>query len=366
MYDAFMSFYKENASRLAAKIAEKNAALRAEAVPVIRPIFADMADLNEGGKLLRGVLVNLGCRIAGVEDVSVSDGAALAFEIFQTGVLIHDDIIDRALSRRGKPTIQVRYAASLAERGLTPPTDGDTRERIAESAALCAGDFMIYDANLYLAETYGERAGEIIAAFDRIMLDTVRGELLDTILPVEFSGSADKAQNDKDLMAAIYRIYHLKTSLYSVLGPLDMGLLIGGASGEDRAAFAEMADELGIAFQIKDDLLGIYADEKELGKDVGSDISEFKQTILYAYLRLNDPAAYEELLTYYGKASISREDLAAVQELFERSGARAYAEEAQEECFRKAEEKLADLDFVSEENKAIIRDFIAYSRDRRK
>ena len=381
MTDSFLNFYRETSARLKKKAADYNRALCGEPNALLAPIRADMADLNEGGKYLRGVLVALGYRIAaenclkdgGEPRVSaddscpadpcaaeVSDALSLAVEIFQTGVLIHDDIIDRAELRRGKKTIHARYAEHLAEmRGA------DTHA--AESAAICAGDYLICEANRYLAESYRShpRLAELILEFDGIVLDTIRGELLDVILPYEME-DPKRSREDADLLLSesVFEIYRLKTARYSVVGPLRLGMILGGAGEKEMTALDSFAMDLGVAFQIKDDLLGIYADEQTMGKDAGSDIAECKQTLLYAYLRKKGGAELGELMCYYGKTPVTAGSIRAVQEIFASSGAKKYAEGAMEECFARAEQKLEKMGFLSDEDRAALAGFIDYSRSR--
>lgn len=366
---AFQTFYDNHVPRLREKMKVRNQKLACEANEIIRPFFKDMADLNEGGKYLRGLLVNLGFHMAGFDDCRESDEAALAFEMFQTGVLIHDDVIDRAKYRRGKKTITHRYGESLEKRGLKMPAEGDTAVHLTESAAICCGDYLITASQLCLARAYAshQRALTVISEFDRIILDTIRGELLDVVLPCEMQDETRRPEEANELLIkSVYDIYHLKTSRYSVVGPLRLGLLLGGVAEEKTEAVDRMADELGIAFQIKDDILGIYGDAEKTGKDAGSDISEYKQTLLYAYIRGRRPEKMAALNRYYGHEKLTAEDIERVRELFEESGARAYAEQEMEACFRRAEQKLAALDFIKTEDRAVLEDFIAYSRHRKK
>ena len=369
--DAFRAFYKETHDRLLKEAAAYNENLTRERQPLIAPFFEAMADLNEGGKMLRGVLTVLGYQIACHAGeggyLQSADAAALAFEIFQTGVLIHDDIIDRAVTRRGKPTMTVRYESSLSDRRIDPPSSGDTRERIADGAALCAGDYLITASNLYLAEAYRDHpvCAALITAFDRIILDTIRGELLDVVLPCEMADKSG-AEADELLMASVREIYHLKTACYSVIGPLRLGMILGGLDEARMAEVDAMADDLGIAFQIKDDILGIFADPDKLGKDVGSDIAEFKQTLLYAYVRAHEPEALKELLLYYGRENVTGDDVDAVQRIFRESGAYAFAESECEKLFESALKKLEAMTWLDEGDRAILRGFIEYNRGREK
>ena len=367
--DAFQEFYRGAAARLSKGLTAYNNTLTAETQVFLKPFMEAMADLNAGGKMLRGVLVNLGYRLAGHADTAPSDGAALAFEIFQTGVLIHDDIIDRAGQRRGKKTIPLRYEESLAGRGITPPAEKDTPARIAEGAAICAGDYLIAASSAEIARRYAghPRLAEVLSYFQQVILDTVRGEMLDVVLPCEISDPALADDRRADiLMTAVWDIYHLKTSRYSVLGPLHLGMLLGGMSPERMAAVDEAADDIGAAFQIKDDILGVFADQAKLGKDVGSDISEYKQTILYAYVRLFCPEAWQALSAIYGRAVITEETLAEVRRILETSGAAAYAENEMARCFDRASSAVETMDFLTENDRELLRGLIGYMKKREK
>ncbi|MBE5997361.1 MAG: polyprenyl synthetase family protein [Lachnospiraceae bacterium] len=377
--NTFLEFYAESRGRLEQKIREYNGKTAQEPHPLLKPFFEDFADLNEGGKLLRGVFVNLGYALARAEQEkgnseeespaeksrasSVSDPLAMAFEIFQTAVLIHDDVIDHAELRRGKRTAHFRYADRLTERNITDRA-GDT----PASAAVCLGDAGLYAANLMIAENLSSdpALGKLIAYFDSVVIDTIRGELLDVILPCEIGDpSRSPAESDQLLMQSVREIYHLKTARYSVIGPLHLGMLQGGASPELMELVDCFADEAGTAFQIKDDIFGIYADEKKLGKDIGSDIAEAKLTILYEYVKLHDPAAHEELLKDYGHAPVTEEMLRRVQNIFRESGAYDYAREEMEKCFGRASEYL-EKTALPESEKEMLRGLVNYLRGRDK
>lgn len=360
---AFLSFYGESTARLKKAAKAYNRNLKKDQNPIVRMFREDLADLNEGGKMLRGALVALGYRLAGGENPADSDMLALAFEIFQTGVLIHDDIIDNAETRRGKFTIHRRYEHRLGARGIRMVAEVDGPRDVARSAAICTGDLGMYLANLCIAQHYSEnpKLGALIGYFDETVIRTIRGELLDVVLPYELQDSSFDEEKRKELLEKSVRdIYHLKTSCYSVIGPLHLGMMLGGMPEDRMRAVDRFADELGIAYQIMDDILGIYADAGYLGKDVGSDIAEFKQTILWMYVRNHDPASTEELLKYYGKKRVSKKDLGEVRRIFSESGALDYARSAMDACYGRARRKLSRMSFLSAEDKQILRGFITW------
>ena len=372
---AFSAFYSDSLNRLTKKTNAYNKVMRKEPNPIIRPFREDLADLNTGGKMLRGMLVNLGYQIAvhmngeAACNAAESDMLALAFEIFQTGVLVHDDIIDNAGTRRGKITVHRRYEHRLNVRETKMVAAGEKPGNLAKSAAICVGDLGIYYANKQIVDNYAqnEHLAALIGYFDDIVIQTIRGELLDVVLPYEIQDDKYSPEEKKKLLEkSIWDIYYLKTAGYSVIGPLHLGMILGGADEKQMKALDRVAEDIGIAYQIMDDILGVFADPEKLGKDVGSDITEFKQTILYMYVCTMKPENEEELLQIYGKKRISDAELDEVQRIFRESGALAYAQEMLGDCFERAEKRLARIKGMSREDKAILRGFITYCKGRRK
>ena len=371
---AFSAFYSDSLTRLTRKVNIYNKALRKEPNPLIRPFREDLADLNSGGKMLRGMLVNLGYQIAvhmkGEPcNAAESDMLALAFEIFQTGVLVHDDIIDNAGTRRGKITVHRRYEHRLNVRNIQMAAAGEKPGNLAKSTAICVGDLGIYYANRQIVDHYSgnEHLAELIGYFDDIVIQTIRGELLDVVLPYEIQDEAYSDEERKALLEkSIWDIYYLKTAGYSVIGPLHLGMILGGADAKQMKSLDRVAEDIGIAYQIMDDILGIYADPEKLGKDVGSDITEFKQTILYMYVRTMNPAYEEDLLKIYGKKRITDAELDEVQRIFRESGALSYAQEMLGNCFERAERRLSRIKGMNREDREILRGFITYCKGRRK
>ncbi|MDO4620580.1 MAG: polyprenyl synthetase family protein [Lachnospiraceae bacterium] len=365
---AFLDYYRTEKAHLEKEQKAYNRQLRKEKNLILKTFKNDLADMNEGGKLLRGMLVDLGYRIAGGKNPGKSDDLALAFEIFQTAVLVHDDIIDHAETRRGKLTIHRRYEHRLHVRGLQAAA-GEANEDVANAAALCVGDIGLYLANMKLAEGYADHPnfGKLLTYFDEVILNTMRGELLDVVLPYELQDEIYSEEERKALLEkSVGDIYRLKTAHYSIVGPLHLGMMLAGASDADLRAADRFAEDVGVAFQIMDDILGIYAEPETLGKDVGSDISEFKQTILWMYVRTRCPEYTEKLLQYYGKPEITEEDLEQVREIFRESGALAYAKDSMNACFKRAGGKLSRMKFLSDEDREIMRGFLVYLQGRRK
>ena len=364
----FPAFYKKTSGRLARKTASYAKKLKKDDNPLIASFKDDLADLSTGGKLLRGTLIVLGYLIGGGERPEDADPLAIAYELFQTAILVHDDIIDHADLRRGKMTVHRRYSCRLAARDTKMVSAAEAPGRLAESAALCVGDLGLFTANLEIAKAYREHPalGDVISYFDETAINTIRGELLDVILPYELQDPTYSPAERKELLERSVRdIYHLKTACYSVIGPLHLGMLLAGTDSKHMRALDRAADEIGIAYQIMDDIPGIYADPDLLGKDIGSDIAEFKQTILYLYVDIYKPEYKEQLMEHYGKAA-THDSLDEVRRIFEESGALDYARDAMNACFDRAIGAIKRMRSMDDEYRDILIGFADFCAKRSK
>lgn len=315
---------------------------------------------NKGGKFLRACLIALGYQSFGKEDDKYLP-LGVALEIFQTSILIHDDIIDKADKRRGLDTIPVKYQKLYSD-NIKDGNDFEVKRKdIGNSMALCLGDLGFYLALQIIVKNYrnNENLGRVLEYYNDVAIKTCEGEMVDVILPFyeEFYGEEDALEKH------VMEIYNLKTAWYSVVGPYCLGAILGGLEEEKVNKLEDALLGLGIAFQIKDDLLGIYGDEKHIGKSVTSDVSEFKQTILYAYA-INTEYK-DELLKYYGK-EISVYDMNKVKEIFDKSGAREYANKVMDKLFKESFQSILDLEFLALDKKKLLLGFAEFLRVRSK
>lgn len=357
---SFMCFHKRSKVRLNRKMKEFNEDICKLEERHILESTSEFARINSGGKYVRGALVNLGYHMISEYSEEYSDELALAFEIFQTAILVHDDIIDHAVLRRKQSTIPVSFykkwkaTGNFHERAMA-----DT----ADSLAICIGDLGMYLANQKIIAAYGEGEfiRELLYYYNQVVINTIQGEILDVYLPFE---ERNNSSSGKALVNSITEIYRLKTAWYTVIGPFCLGMILAGARPDNIREAEEFTEKLGIAFQIKDDILGIFSSEENMGKDAGSDIAEFKQTLLYAYA-CQQKEFKEELLLYYGKEKLSAEDINAVCEIFKKSGALKYAEEEMNWYFDEAERKLNEIQFISENKKIKLWGLIRYLKMRK-
>ena len=360
MYE-FLKYYLSVKDKLNLKMEDYNSLfVKGYSNRFLEEALEQFVSSNKGGKFLRACLIALGYQSFGNEDDNyLALGCAL--ELFQTSILIHDDIIDKADKRRGLDTIPVKYQKIYGD----PIKDGSDfeikRKDIGNSMALCLGDLGFYLALQIIVQNYrnNENLDRVLEYYNSVAIKTCEGEMVDVILPFyeEFYGEED------DLESHVMEIYKLKTAWYSVVGPYSLGAILGGLDDDKVHKLEDALINLGVAFQIKDDLLGIYGDEKHIGKSVTSDVSEYKQTILYAYA-INTKYR-DELLKYYGK-EISVKEMDKVKEIFDKSGAREYANKTMDKLFKDSFKDILDLDFLSTDKKKLLLGFAEFLKVRSK
>lgn len=364
--NTFSDFYREVYSRMEKNFASWSVAQTESRNLIIQDGCDRLSQMNRGGKRLRGTLVYLGYCIMRDDGLGKADALAECFELFQTAILIHDDIIDHAESRRGMETIHTAYSREFMDHQHVPQNEAHALEAGA-SIALCLGDMGLYLAEERLVNSYGRNPllAPLLSYYHKMVIHTIEGEMLDVQLSyLERYGL--RYTQDYPLDKLIYDIYHLKTSCYTTIGPLCSGMLLGGAPPALLLQMEGMADDLGIAFQIQDDILGIYSDPQRLGKNIGSDITEYKQTLLYSFVKNLGGSDYQQLRQYYGKPDITESELRKVQNIFRRTGALAAAEEKVAELFAGAHSKLDQIQELSEGKKDLIHGFIEHLREREK
>lgn len=362
-YLAFLQFFEEAKAEIGTASAAGLAHSTTCAYTSTRPATAnfvdaatrDLHDQNTGGKCIRGALIKLGEEVASLQNVKNFLQVAAAYEIFQTAILIHDDIMDRSESRRGKKTIHVQSYEDALAKGMEP---GEAMH-YAISRALCIGDLGLFRANNILADAELDAATKvrIFREFAQTQLHTIEGEITDVFLPYE---PICPAQNYDAYMAAIYEIYEKKTAAYTLQGPLVMGAICGGANDKLQSALRKLALPLGVAFQIKDDLLGMYASDGTLGKPAISDLQERKQTSVFGYAYKHAETKQREVLDrLYGNRDATPADLETVRDIFTATGARQFAEDEINKLSQQSLGMIAELP-IADRGKTLLRGLVHY------
>ncbi len=302
--------------------------------PVLEPIADELRGFLDAGKRIRPALLLLGHEAGGGDDHRAVLGPALSLELLHTFALVHDDVIDRAPTRRGRPSVHERFAGWHAEQSL----HGD-RAGFGAAMAILVGDlaFVQADECFLDVDPTAVRAAWLVAAFRRFTLlreEVMAGQALDV-------HTAAARRTDRSLAL---RVATLKSGRYSVARPLQIGALLAGADDALVEGLGRFGDPLGRAFQVRDDLLGMFGEEALTGKSAASDLAEGKRTLLIAEAaeRL-DPGAWQHLDARLGDAGLGAEEAAALRAMLEDCGAREAAERYVTETVAEARAELAAL-----------------------
>ena len=221
-----------------------------------------------GGKRLRPyMLLTAFDAYAPDDDIEAIMPAALAQEMIHAAMLVHDDIIDRDIIRYGVKNISGQYE-DVYKPHIKKASE---RAHMTQSSALLAGDVLISDAYRLISRVNRsqETVTQAISILSNGVFDVVGGELLDT-----------ESSFIPDLGISAETIARFKTASYSFVSPLTMGATLANAPAEQIALLRHFAELVGTAYQLKDDLLGVFGDEKETGKSTSTDIRESKKTVL--------------------------------------------------------------------------------------
>ncbi|MDP3964220.1 MAG: polyprenyl synthetase family protein [bacterium] len=265
--------------------------------------------LRGSSKRVRALLVRLGyLSVSSSPGSSLTDVAA-AVEIIHSYLLIHDDIIDRDDTRRGGPTVH-RYFSDWHKRRLK----GSDADHFGLSMGILAGNIGGYLAyELIIQSSFPEtKKLEAIRHINLALTETNFGEALDVFQGYRGRSSA------KD----IYQIHTYKTAKYTFELPLQLGAILAGASQKDLLALSRYAIPAGLAFQIQDDILGVFGSPEQTGKPAHSDLREGKRTLLYTETRkrLSGPQL-KRFDSLYGSATLSYRDAGFLRGLIRDCGA---------------------------------------------
>jgi len=271
-----------------------------------RKLHANTEDfVLTGGKRLRPLLLLIGFLGYSPEgtDVKKALKVAASIEVLHSFLLVHDDIVDKDDMRRGKPAMHSRIAPHIPE-GITS----------SEDIAIILGDMMMFHS-LDLALDSKIEPKRIVKAL-KVMTDsainTAIGEIYDLL---DNNKSLTKTEFEHILFVMTY-----KTSRYTISMPLAMGAILAG-SEKNPEDFEEIANLLGVAFQLQDDLLGVFGDMEKIGKSITSDIEEGKKTLIMKWLY--DDSTEEEkkfILENLGKGEIGKEEFEKIKALIMEHG----------------------------------------------
>ena len=291
----------------------RQAEVLSEVSPDCHELVDSVISLMRGGKRLRPAFCYWGWRGAGGETSDAIVAAASSLELFQAAALIHDDLIDDSDLRRGMPAVHRRFAGVHRERGWL--ADG---ERFGLAGAVLAGDMCLVwtdelfaGSGLSVQQLAGGRA-----MFNRMRTELLGGQYLDVLT---------QAAPEPDPAIAIERaqqVIRFKSAKYTVEHPLLIGATLAGADPRLLATYSDYGLALGEAFQLRDDVLGVFGDPDETGKPAGDDLREGKRTMLVGLaLRQANPAQAGAIRRLLGDPRLDAEGVATLRGVFVDTGA---------------------------------------------
>jgi geranylgeranyl diphosphate synthase type I len=306
------------------------------------------------GKMIRGGLVSLGFTLsrngqfpkAGPE---AGIGAGAAVELFQSALLIHDDIMDRDQLRRGFGSVFYQYARMSERAGIADSY------HLGESLGICAGDIAYFLAFQLLSRL------EISPLIYREMQKLISRELAYVgVAQMQdiYWGASHHSVSDEEVL----RMYLYKTGRYTFSLPLMMGGLLAEQSEQTLGLLEKIGEYLGIIFQLKDDEIGLFGDQTEIGKPAGSDIREGKKTLYYGYLQKQ--ASSEDLtrLAYLmGNPDIGDRDVQYVRDLVVHLGIYEEVRKLSVDLAQKAHALIPWLPGFKHEEREVMLNLLDYS-----
>lgn len=288
--------------------------------------------LSLGGKRIRPVMMLMAYNMYS-DDLDKILDPALALEIYHNFTLLHDDLMDNADVRRGKPTVHKRWDANTA---------------------ILSGDVMLSLADVYMSRVDDVHFREVMTTFHRTSIEIAEGQQYD----MDFETRSDVTEEE------YIEMIRLKTSVLLACA-LKIGAILGGASKEDAAHLYRLGECIGLAFQLRDDYLDVYGDSSVFGKKIGGDILCNKKTYLYINaLRLADKDQ-RAVLDFWATASdVNADDkIAAVTDVYNKVGLPEMSRAIEEHYYSLAMVELEALS-ISEDNKQVLREFMAALMER--
>ncbi|WP_327341629.1 polyprenyl synthetase family protein [Streptomyces europaeiscabiei] len=303
----------------------------------LAPVAEQLHAATGQGKRFRAAFCYWGWRGAGQPDSEALVGAAGAIELVHAAAVVHDDLIDHSRTRHGRPTGHIALRKAL--------TDHARPKAGARALAMLVGDLLMSMAGQMfttsgLPGAFLSRARPLWAVLAR---ELVAGECLEVL--------RTGAEPDPD---ASVKVIRYKTAKYTVEHPLQIGGLLAGAPPRLLQAYSDYGVPLGEAFQLRDDLLGLFGDPEQTGKDPADDLAGNRPTALMAHaLTSATKAEHGELRRLLGQANLSEQQVERVREIAHRTGAVTRVEDMITTRLREAHDALADADLTTEAHRAL-------------
>jgi geranylgeranyl diphosphate synthase type I len=326
----------------------------------LAPLGADAGRLVEaarraltGGKRLRAAFCYYGYLAVAdpPPDMDALVKACASLEVLHASALVHDDYMDASETRRGRPAAHRAFASQHREAGLRSDP-----ERFGAAAAILLGDLMLSwaDEMLRSCGLPDERVAEALAILDHTRSEVIVGQFLDVSIQARGRGTVDEAM----------LVLRYKSAKYSVERPLHLGATLAGADAATLEELTGFGLPVGEAFQLRDDLLGVFGDPVETGKPAGDDLVEGKRTVLIAMAEAHgSPVVAHRIDSALGRP-LSPVEVAEVRGLIDQTGARAEVERLIEKLTAQALDAL-EASALAEPGRGALRDLAIAATRRR-
>ena len=309
--------------------------------PELLPVAESMRHfLTDGGKRFRPVLGVIGSiAVDGTQPDGPIFRAVAALEFLHACALIHDDVMDGSDTRRGNPAIHRKFEAMHRDASLA----GDSA-RYGEASAILLGDLALIWADLALhkAGLSSERLLSVIPIYDELRVELMAGQYLD--IYEQSLASTDAARSLK--------VANFKSGKYSIERPLHFGAKLAFATEPTLAALSRYGIPIGEAFQLRDDILGVFGDPSETGKPAGDDLREGKRTVLIALAA--EKSGGSKILSRIGDPNLDSRAIDELRDLITSSGALDKVEEMITARATLAEDALSS-NAIADEAKPLLR-----------
>ena len=306
------------------------------------PGLAALTELLAAGKRLRPAFCYWGWRGAGGEDCPPILAAAAALELLHAGALVHDDVMDGSDTRRGRPSLHRMFAARhAAQRWRGSP------ESFGVSAAILMGDLLLAWTD---AMFHGSGLPPATLRRGQPVLDLMRTE----VMAGQYLDLLGQAAGDGTVASAL-RVIRYKTAKYTIERPLHLGAALAGLpDGPVPAAYSAYGLPLGVAFQLRDDILGVFGDPAQTGKPASDDVREGKRTVLLAIARSRASAAQAQIIDQrLGDPRLDDAGAAEVRAVITGTGALAACESMIDQHVAQAVAALAQAPITGEARVAL-------------
>jgi geranylgeranyl diphosphate synthase, type I len=312
-------------------------ALMASVSPDTLPLLDSLEGLLAGGKRLRPAFAYWGFQAAGGKDSEEVFRACASLEFLQACALIHDDVMDASDTRRGKPAIHKQFENLHSSNSWS-----GSEKLFGEGAAILVGDLALSWADEMLL-TSGLSENQLTrakAVYDVMRTELMAGQYLDLLEQARGDITHERAET----------VIRFKSAKYTIERPLHMGAAIADAPTELSQMLSQYGLALGEAFQLRDDLLGVFGDSSVTGKPAGDDLREGKQTMLIAFANSNAGDQDKKfLMENLGNPNLANDKISQIQDMLISCGAQSFVETRISEYLDKS---LSALDFLMGDSEA--------------